>query len=161
MTKAQFRAGRVIHVPPPPASPIDDRDLLSKVDRAAVIEDQPLENLPAIPPPAQVPPLEPVRDDSAPPLPETVSPVPAAAPPAAPAPVAERAPAPVRVAPAGRPVPARPAPADSRPAFHVVKRGETLFAIAERYGLDLKELKRLNKIKRGSLVVGQRLRLRR
>ena len=45
ITKAQFRPGRVIQVPPPPASPIDDRDLRSKVERAQIIEDRPLEKL--------------------------------------------------------------------------------------------------------------------
>ena len=61
ITKAQFRPGRVIQVPPPPASPIDDRDLRSKVERAQIIEDRPLEGLPAIPQ-ATVPPLEPGRE---------------------------------------------------------------------------------------------------
>ena len=49
LTKAQFRAGRVIKVPPPPPSPIDDRDLLPKAERANLISDQPLQDLPTIP----------------------------------------------------------------------------------------------------------------
>jgi membrane-bound lytic murein transglycosylase D len=45
------------------------------------------------------------------------------------------------------------------PAVHVVKRGETLFAIAERYGLEVQDLKRWNRIRSTALVAGQRLRL--
>jgi membrane-bound lytic murein transglycosylase D len=126
ITKAQFRAGRVIKVPPPPAAPIDTRDLRSPLDQARNIEDRPLEKLPAIPPPT---PLEG----------EAAAPAPAARP-------AVRARVPVL---------------EARPAFHVVKRGETLFAIAERYGLDVKDLRKWNKLRRGGIQVGQKLRLKR
>lgn len=52
--------------------------------------------------------------------------------------------------------------ADSRqrPAEHVVRAGETLYAIAFRYGLDVKSLARWNQLGDGTLIrVGQRLRL--
>ena len=146
MTKAQFRPGRVIQVPPPPTSPIDDRDLRSKVERAQIIEDRPLEGLPAIP--STVAPLEPARE--------------------APGAPVEPAETPEPVRPAVRETAARPAPArekapavEARPAFHVVKRGETLFAIAERYGLEVKDLRKWNKLRKHGIQVGQRLRLKR
>ena len=140
ITKAQFRAGRVIKVPPPPATPIDDRDLRSRVERARTIEDQPLETLPPIPAGAPVPPLEPDREEPAAPEAEAV---PAAAAKAR------------RDRPAARPV------RDTRPAVHLVKRGETLIAIAQRYGLELNDLKRWNRIRSAGIQPGQRLRLKR
>jgi membrane-bound lytic murein transglycosylase D len=143
ITRAQFRPGRVIHVPPPPSAPIDDRDLRSKVERAQIIEDKPLENLPAIPPSGAGAPLEPAREESAP----------GAEPAAAEAPAAA-------VRPAVKAAPRIPA-AEIRPAYHVVKRGETLFAIAERYGLEVKDLRKWNKLRRGAIQVGQRLKLKR
>ena len=146
ITKAQFRPGRVIQVPPPPASPIDDRDLRSKVERAQIIEDRPLEGLPAIPQ-ATVPPLEPGREAPGAPVEPSES-----AEPVRPA-VRET---PVRTAPAREKAPAP----EARPAFHVVKRGETLFAIAERYGLEVKALRKWNKVPRRGIQVGQRLRLK-
>ena len=46
------------------------------------------------------------------------------------------------------------------PGIYVVKRGDTLYAIAFRYGLDFRELTRLNEIKNpNTIYVGQRLRL--
>ena len=41
-----------------------------------------------------------------------------------------------------------------------VKRGETLFSIAERYGINVDDLRKWNKIKRNRISVGQRLILR-
>ena len=167
LTTAQFRPGRVIKVPPPPATPIDNRDLLSKVERAQTIQDQPLENLPGIPAEGAVPALDPqrVQPGAAPAQPEDVEEVPA---PAA-ASVAEPAPARPRVV--ARETPARAVPVkaqakapakavpETRPAIHVVKHGETLFAISVRYGIDLKDLKKWNKIKKAGIQAGQRLRL--
>ena len=144
ITKAQFRPGRVIQVPPPPASPIDDRDLRSKVERAQIIEDRPLEKLPAIPPAGPVPPLEPGREED---LPHE--------------PAAEPAPAVVRPVPREAPRTApKPPVTEARPAIHVVKRGETLFAIAERYGLEVKQLRKWNKVGKRGVQAGQRLRLK-
>jgi membrane-bound lytic murein transglycosylase D len=151
MTKAQFRPGRTIQVPPPPASPIDDRDLRSKVERAQIIEDRPLEKLPAIPPPT-----DPSRETpSAPPDLESE---PSAEPPARPVRESPAKAAPVKAAP--KALPKAPA-AEVRPAFHMVKRGETLFAIAERYGLEVKDLRKWNKLPKHGIQVGQRLRLKR
>lgn len=51
-------------------------------------------------------------------------------------------------------------PAESRPAVHVVARGETLYSIAFRYGLDYRQVALWNGLGDGSLIrVGQRLRL--
>jgi membrane-bound lytic murein transglycosylase D len=141
LQKAQFKAGRVIKVPPPPPSPIDNRDLLPPVERAKVIEDHPLETLPAIPSADGVRPLKDLEPQPSsadlPTVPATVT-VPAAV-------------AVPRVAP--RPV------LDTHPKFHTVKKGETLFAISVRYGLDLNKLRKWNKIKGNRIQNGQRLRL--
>jgi lipoprotein NlpD len=75
-----------------------------------------------------------------------------------PAPVIERAAkpvAPVKPAPAVK----APVPADARPAFHIVKKGETLYSIALEYGLDYKELAEWNGIDPARLQTGQQLRL--
>jgi LysM repeat protein len=42
----------------------------------------------------------------------------------------------------------------------VVKKGETVFSIAERYGVAVADLKKWNRIKRNRIVVGQTMRLR-
>ena len=183
LTKAQFRAGRVIKVPPPPPTPIDDRDLLPKAQRATIIGDQPLENLPAIPdvkpaeaeavpaevvpppasgaPVAMAPAVATPLKTSAAPTPEPIAVAPATPPEAAPmaVPAVTRVAAP-GVASAATSVPAPTAPLEARPATHLVKHGETLFAIATRYGMTVPELRRLNHLKRAQLKTGMRLRLR-
>ncbi|MBS1767408.1 MAG: LysM peptidoglycan-binding domain-containing protein [Acidobacteria bacterium] len=58
------------------------------------------------------------------------------------------------ILPAG--VPAAPT---KRPSLHVVRRGETLFAIASEYRLTVAELKRWNHLRSTRLRAGQRLRL--
>jgi membrane-bound lytic murein transglycosylase D len=153
ISRAQFRPGRTILVPPPPADPIDVRDLLPQAERARVIEDHPLEQLPALPPEGPTPSMERAREEAAVPAPPELG----AEPPAVPA-AAVRPPAPSRPA-APRPA-ARVVAAEPRAAFHVVKRGETLFAIAERYGVEVKDLRKMNRIKRNAIQTGQRLRLR-
>jgi membrane-bound lytic murein transglycosylase D len=190
ITRTQFRPGRTILVPPPPASPIDDRDLLSKVERDKSIEDRPLDQLPAIPAEEPATPLVVAREAAAVPAEPSAE---AAPHPAAPhlqaARNAARLPAYESEKPAGRaaareekpvlraavreegPVPrasareekpaARVAAPEPRvPPVHVVKRGETLFAIAERYNLDLKSLRKLNHLKKNTIQAGVRLRLR-
>jgi membrane-bound lytic murein transglycosylase D len=157
LSKAQFRAGKVIKVPPPPPTPIDSRDLLPKAERAKVVSDQPLESLPGIPAvtaPAEVkeaaPPTAPSRSS----VQETAIPDPNAT---EPPPVVVVKPGP-ELRPQAEARPAKPA-AKARPATHQVKRGETLFAIAVRYGLEVGDLKRWNKLKGNTIQAGQKLRL--
>lgn len=62
---------------------------------------------------------------------------------------------------AARPRPPRVAPDSVLPAFHRVRRGDTLHAIAWRYRLDYRDLIRWNRLANPDLiVVGQKLRLR-
>ena len=63
--------------------------------------------------------------------------------------------------PATRPPPRTTAPAPgSRPAFHTVQSGETLYSISFRYGLSVQALAAWNRLGDGTLIyVGQRLRL--
>ena len=67
-----------------------------------------------------------------------------------------------------RAAPAKPAaavrsaqrPTDVRPAFHTVKKGDTLYSIALDYGLDYRELAQWNGVTAASVIsVGQQLRL--
>lgn len=44
-------------------------------------------------------------------------------------------------------------------SYHRVKRGDSLSLIAHKYGMSLRELKRLNKLKRNTAVLGQRLKV--
>lgn len=48
---------------------------------------------------------------------------------------------------------------ERRPSFHVVRRGETLFAIASEYRVSVAELKRWNHLRSTRLRAGQRLHL--
>ena len=47
-----------------------------------------------------------------------------------------------------------------RASFHVVERGDTLFALAERYGTTVGEIVRLNGLASTTIVAGRRLRVR-
>ncbi len=51
-----------------------------------------------------------------------------------------------------------PAPAPE-PTYHTVRSGDTLGAIARRYGTTVRELRRLNGIRGSNIRVGQRLRV--
>jgi lipoprotein NlpD len=78
-----------------------------------------------------------------------------------PAPVSDRQPqarpsAPVKPAPSVAPRPQSP---DTRPAFHTVRKGDTLYSIALEYGLDHRELAAWNNVDPGRISVGQQLRL--
>jgi LysM repeat protein len=42
---------------------------------------------------------------------------------------------------------------------HTVKRGETLFAIADKYGMTVKELQKLNKLKSSTIKPGAKLKV--
>ncbi|HEU4564840.1 MAG TPA: DUF5715 family protein [Gemmatimonadaceae bacterium] len=48
----------------------------------------------------------------------------------------------------------------ARPTVHVVRRGETLWGIARRYGTTVERLQRANGLRGGRIVAGQRLTLR-
>jgi membrane-bound lytic murein transglycosylase D len=48
---------------------------------------------------------------------------------------------------------------EHRPAFHKVRRGETLADIADRYGVDVQDLKTWNHLHHNKPVVGQKLKL--
>jgi len=79
------------------------------------------------------------------------------------APVYDRGPGakagPSRTPTSSRAVPARGA--DVRPAYHTVRRGETLYSIALDYGLDYRELAQWNGVSDPSVIrQGQQLRLR-
>ena len=84
---------------------------------------------------------------------------PVAEPRAAPAPVAGEGP------PAAEPVrsevaPETPAPSDPGPVYHTVRRGDTLYSIARRYGTSVPALQRLNGLRTTDIRIGQRLRVR-
>ena len=44
--------------------------------------------------------------------------------------------------------------------YHTVKKGETLSAVARKYGLSVQQLKKMNSLKRDQINVGQRLRVK-
>ncbi|EOU2321598.1 N-acetylmuramoyl-L-alanine amidase AmiB [Yersinia enterocolitica] len=52
---------------------------------------------------------------------------------------------------------AKAKPSKSQPVKHQVKRGDTLSAIAARYGVSMSEIERANKIKSGNVQLGQTL----
>lgn len=55
--------------------------------------------------------------------------------------------------------PVKTSTSSAKAQVHVVKRGETLTRIAEQYDTDVATLKRLNRMKSGELLVGQKLKL--
>lgn len=63
----------------------------------------------------------------------------------------------VTVAAAGPKAVAKAKPSKSQPVKHQVKRGDTLSAIAARYGVSMSEIERANKIKSGNVQLGQTL----
>ena len=52
-----------------------------------------------------------------------------------------------------------PEPASAKRKTHTVVKGETLSRIAARYGIRVRSLKRINRLKEDRIVIGQRLRL--
>ena len=52
-----------------------------------------------------------------------------------------------------------PLPTRTQTITHVVKPGETLFKIAQKYNLSLKELRRTNRLKNDQIYVGQKLKI--
>ncbi|HHA0036748.1 TPA: N-acetylmuramoyl-L-alanine amidase AmiB [Yersinia enterocolitica] len=63
----------------------------------------------------------------------------------------------VTVAAAAPKAVAKAKPSKSQPVKHQVKRGDTLSAIAARYGVSMSEIERANKIKSGNVQLGQTL----
>ena len=134
LRKAQFRAGRRIQVPPPAPSPIDEQDLVSSTARVG----RSLSELPSIPS------QRPVEAVTAPVV-ETVEP---------------KAQPTAEVRTAVRTAPRVAETTSSHLPTHRVKRGETLFSISERYGININDLRKWNKVKRNQIATGQVLRLR-
>jgi len=67
---------------------------------------------------------------------------------------------PERLPPAAKPAPAKPASAAARTRTHNVKRGETLWGVARKYGVSVPELAAANDIgTKSELVAGQRLKI--
>ncbi len=151
ITKAKFRPGRKLQVPPPPVVPLDEIGPKLQ-ERARARSEQPLEPLPATPGTpereagglATVPPAPPITE------PEIGSPVAVPQVQVIPASPAAAAPKSATAAPKSE---------AGRPRFHRVKRGETLYSIGVRYDLELGQLRKWNRLKGSHLQVGQNLRL--
>ncbi|MBL0313295.1 MAG: LysM peptidoglycan-binding domain-containing protein [Holophagaceae bacterium] len=148
LNRAQFRRGRRIQVPPPAAIPIDDKDLLSKAERAKILGDQPLPALPSLPgdPAAKVP----------------VPRVKAAAPQASPSGIAPSLP-PAGTAPpdvkATKPASEPQRPDATLPRFYQAQTGDTLASIAKAFSVSLPELQQLNPDSVAGLKTGDSVRL--
>ena len=142
LAPSQFRKGRRIQVPPPSAIPIDDRDLLTKDERSKILGDQPLPSLPSVPilqgAESPKPPASPQNST----LPSSDAMVPAVAPLTEPAPPSAAA-----------------AISPSAPKFHIVKRKETIYSIATRYGTTVSLVRRWNHLTSNKLRLGQRLKV--
>lgn len=152
LTRAQFRSGRRIQVP----QPVTAAETVRAGAKAPVVApkvEPPAEPLPSLPRTAPEPhpaaiETEVVKDVSPLPVQEPAGTVPQPA-----AKVQERE-VPAKEAPEA----SRPARrAEARPRAHAVKRGETLYSIASRYGLDVKELRRWNRLRGNRIMAGQRL----
>ncbi|HJW09509.1 MAG TPA: LysM peptidoglycan-binding domain-containing protein [Holophagaceae bacterium] len=184
LSRAQFKPGRRIQIPPPSMVHSGDENPTG----LPVMDEHPLESLPSIPAPgasATPPPSAPQPSGS--PSPATQLSVPT---PAAPEPLKPEPAGPTYIAKAGdtlakiarakglslgelvrlNPEGARKLgvgdevrlPAGrtaAAPTTHVVKRGETLASIAERFGVGVQELKRWNHLRSGRVRAGQRLKL--
>lgn len=159
---SQFKPGRRIQVPPPAAIPIDEADLKPAAERAKLMADHPLEPLPAVPgaPGNEIGPVV---------KPETQVPVSSAVPVEVGKPASDLPPVPSKVtipvlpqdreAVTSKPLPKHDEAEATKPRIHRVKRGETLFSIAQRYGVELNDLRKWNKLKGNKIQAGQNLRL--
>lgn len=58
------------------------------------------------------------------------------------------------------PPPAVVPEAANRPSYHTVAKGETVFAIAKKYGVSVTELRKWNKMEFSAMKVGQKLRVK-
>ncbi|NWJ39616.1 MAG: LysM peptidoglycan-binding domain-containing protein [Geothrix sp.] len=141
LTVKQFKPGRRLLVPPPPASPVEARDLVPGIERVKALGDRPLPPLPAVP-----------RELEGP----TESP---AAPRQEPAPVAQTK---VPDGPGVVPTLEAPAPVPTAPAAGATlraKAGDTLAKLARRHQVPLGELMRLNPQAAKALHPGDEVRL--
>ncbi|MCM8611967.1 LysM peptidoglycan-binding domain-containing protein [Accumulibacter sp.] len=68
-----------------------------------------------------------------------------------------RVPAAAVVAQAPRPAQPEPAPAAAISRTHMVRKGETLHALAQRYGMTMAELKQINKLRADQVNIGSKL----
>jgi LysM repeat protein len=60
--------------------------------------------------------------------------------------------------PAAEPAPARKEPVQSKTQVHEVRPGDTLYGIADKYGMTLDQLLQLNKLKKNAAIhPGQKL----
>ncbi|MEL7362190.1 MAG: LysM peptidoglycan-binding domain-containing protein [Bacteroidota bacterium] len=66
------------------------------------------------------------------------------------------------VLPEPEPEMSTPDPLPEAPAatYHTVRRGDTLFRVAQRYGTTVAEIRRLNNLRSTTIAIGQRLRVR-
>jgi LysM repeat protein len=169
MNRAQFKLGRRIQVPPPSAIPIDDKDLLSKDERAKILGDQPLPSLPSLPgdPKAKTSATS-IKAGVVEATPSAKVPVvaqPIAAPLVVPAPVIASVVSP-QIPQPSQPLLQVPAPAVEPvplnavvPRFYPVQAGDTLASIARAFSVSLSELERLNSAGTAALNLGDSVRL--
>lgn len=147
LTARQFKAGRRLQVPPPPALALDDRDLAPRGERVKRLGDQPLEPLPALPGAAVPVPLGVTLADGKPASTGDSAPVEAAQ--TAPPPTSTVPPPPPSSAPAPRPPGPAPElapttlPGGDGPTL-IARPGDTLARIARSRGVSLGTLIRLN-----------------
>jgi len=203
LTVKEFRPGKRLLVPPPPAIGVEERDIGSGPGRVKALGDRPLPPLPATPRDPDTPKESPAPSEGALPPSAHVSPVPATM----------VQPGPVMASPKGTADPGMIPPASgilrakkgdtlaklarlhkvplgellrlnpdaakglhpgddvhlpggtaaakavSTATSHRVKKGESLAAIARKYGVDPGDLKAWNKLKGDRIQVGHRLRL--
>jgi len=138
ITKAKFKAGRRIQVPPPAPEAAERQDLVAQIPASM---ERPVDPLPQIPGASQ--PEAPVAD-----LSYDTSALPPPPPPPAVIKVLET-----------RTTVEKIQQLQSHPKSHTVKPGETLFSISSRYGIEVKDLKKWNRLKKNKINVGQKLKL--
>jgi membrane-bound lytic murein transglycosylase D len=158
LTAKQFKVGRRLLVPPPPATGVEDRDL-SGGTRRVVLGDRPLAPLPALPGDLGTA-TEDSQKSALPPVPAVVqAPVPGS-----PQPVLPSGPQPVpQTVPAQPAAPDSPsmaaAPAKAAPTVIRAKAGDTLAKLSRAHGVPLGELIRLNPEAARALHPGDEVRL--
>ena len=166
LTLKQIRPGQRLLVPPPPALVLEARDLAAGPGRPRALGDRPLRALPVMPGEGGTG-VEPKPGPE--PLPRSApaeAQVPATAPPGPDPNESPRearqsglpAPAPeASTVPVVRPKPAAAATRTAR--THLVQKGDTLAALARKYGVDPGSLRAWNRLKGDRILLGQRLRV--